>query len=84
LWIKKFRIENYKSFNDSGMHELGRGVNVVVGQNHSGKTTLLDALSHRITGLPHRSSHLRRSQAVNPVSILDLDFAVGGAEARMT
>ena len=33
--IKSFRILNYKSFEDSGTHDLFAGFNVIVGQNNS-------------------------------------------------
>ena len=36
--IKSFRVRNYKSFEDSGVHGLFTGFNVIVGQNNSGKT----------------------------------------------
>jgi len=82
VWIKSFEIQNYKSFDNSGDCEFGRGMNVVVGQNHSGKTALLNALAQRFRGTPHRSSRLRRTEAANPLSIMDLDFVVAGPEAH--
>jgi len=82
VWIKSFKIENYKSFDNSGLRDLGRGINVVIGQNHSGKTALLGALARRFRAIPHKSSRLRRTEAPNPISVLDLDFVVAGSEVR--
>lgn len=56
MQLKKFRVWNYKSFLDSGQLELGAGFNVLVGQNDSGKTALLEALTpNSLAHKPHRS-----------------------------
>lgn len=49
------RITNYKSYWDSGRIQLSPTFNVVVGQNDSGKTAFLEALSTRTVSNPHRS-----------------------------
>lgn len=41
--IERFRIQNCKSFIDSGEVELSGGFNVLVGANNVGKTALLEA-----------------------------------------
>ena len=43
------RIENYKIFKDINI-SLNYGVNIFVGENDSGKTTILEALSMALTG----------------------------------
>jgi len=44
--VTAFRIKNYRSIEDTGWCPLSRdGVTVLVGQNESGKTSILDALS---------------------------------------
>ena len=45
MYISKIRVQNYKAFNDSGWIEFKPGINIISGQNHSGKTALLEALS---------------------------------------
>ena len=55
MWIKKFRLKNYKPFLDTGEIELGRGINVIVGKNNTGKTALLEALSSNLSNAPHLS-----------------------------
>ena len=47
--IKKLRIRNYKLFNDVTI-EMNEGVNIFVGENDSGKTTILEALGMVLTG----------------------------------
>lgn len=55
MHIASVRIENYKSFRDSGNICLTPGFNVVVGRNDAGKSALLEALSHTSVSKPHRS-----------------------------
>lgn len=55
MHIANFRIENYKSFRATDEVQLSPGFNVIVGQNNVGKTALVEALSLRFAGHPHRS-----------------------------
>ena len=42
--IKKFRIQNFKSINDSGYCAFASDLTILVGKNESGKTATLEAL----------------------------------------
>lgn len=53
--ISRIRIENYKSFLDSGEIKFTPGFNAIVGQNNSGKTALIEALSLNLNNNPHKS-----------------------------
>lgn len=44
MFIEKFQIQNFKSFQDITIH-LNRDVNILTGRNNAGKTTVLEALS---------------------------------------
>ncbi|WP_446356510.1 AAA family ATPase [Coleofasciculus sp. A1-SPW-01] len=55
MFLAKFRLYNYKSFRDSGWLEFAPGINIIVGQNNSGKTALLEALTLNFKNVPHRS-----------------------------
>jgi AAA15 family ATPase/GTPase len=44
MFIKKFQIQNFKSFQDITIH-FNQDVNILTGQNNAGKTTVLEALS---------------------------------------
>ncbi|MBW4486861.1 MAG: AAA family ATPase [Trichocoleus desertorum ATA4-8-CV12] len=55
MFIKSFRLLNYKSYIDSELLEFGPGLNIIIGQNNSGKTALLEALTLRLTSTPNRS-----------------------------
>ena len=50
----KFQVSNYKSFLESPELTFGPGLNVIVDQNNSGKTALLEAMSLAHDN-PHRS-----------------------------
>jgi len=83
MHIKSFRILNYKSFEDSGVQNLRTGFNVVVGQNNSGKTALLEALSLTYGGsIPHRSSSQAVDAPLNPHSRTELVLSTSGDEAK--
>jgi hypothetical protein len=64
MHISKFQLINYKSFRESKVLSLHPGINLVVGQNNAGKTTLLEGLSLRFSLKPHRG--LSRNTEPNP------------------
>lgn len=55
MWIRRIRLRNYSSFDDSDWIDLSRGLNVVIGQNNSGKSALLAAVSSILPDKPHRN-----------------------------
>jgi len=57
MHITQFAVYNYKSFAETPMIDLTHGINVVTGQNNTGKTALLEslALSPNTPAVPHRS-----------------------------
>ena len=44
MWISELQVTNLKSFADSGPLTLSKGINVIVGKNNAGKSTLLQAV----------------------------------------
>lgn len=44
MWISEFQVFNVKSFADSGLLQLSRGINGIVGKNNAGKSTLLQSI----------------------------------------
>jgi hypothetical protein len=44
MWISELQVLNIKSFADSGFLQLSRGINVIVGKNNAGKSTLLQSV----------------------------------------
>lgn len=45
MWLKSVHLKNIKSFADSGVIEYSPGINVLVGPNNAGKSTILRAIS---------------------------------------
>ncbi len=44
MWISELQVINVKSFADSGLLKLSKGINVIVGKNNAGKSTLLQSV----------------------------------------
>lgn len=51
MYIKSVIIENYKGYKDQFFVKLNKGVNILVGNNESGKSTILEAIHIALTGL---------------------------------
>ncbi|MNW32611.1 chromosome segregation protein [compost metagenome] len=49
--IKKVKIQNFKSFYGEFVIELSEGMNILVGNNEAGKSTILEAIHLALTGL---------------------------------
>ncbi|MNW37242.1 chromosome segregation protein [compost metagenome] len=49
--IKKVKIQNFKSFYGEFVLELSDGMNILVGNNEAGKSTILEAIHIALTGL---------------------------------
>ncbi|TDX42931.1 putative ATP-dependent endonuclease of OLD family [Halanaerobium congolense] len=45
MYISELNLENYRVFKEKIKIEFNEGINVLIGQNNSGKTTLINALS---------------------------------------
>jgi predicted ATPase len=70
-WLK---LQNYKSYRDSGEIELAPDFTVIVGKNNSGKSALLQGLRFRGAGTkPHRSPLVDRDVALDPSSKFDVE-----------
>ena len=51
MFIKSVLIENYKGYKGVFKLDLNEGVNILVGNNESGKSTILEAIHLALTGL---------------------------------
>lgn len=49
--IEKIKIKNFKCFNGEFILELNKGLNILVGNNEVGKSTILEAIHLALTGL---------------------------------
>ena len=55
MWIRTLKMENFRSFVRPPQIEFSRGVNIIVGKNNSGKSSLLLPLFSLQDELPHLS-----------------------------
>lgn len=51
MYIKALYIENYKNFKGGFFLPLQQGINIVVGDNEAGKSTILEAINLVLTGM---------------------------------
>lgn len=83
MLVRSLRVENYKSFADSGTVALDEGFNILVGQNNSGKTGFLDGLRmHQNLAKPHRSQIREKGSPPNPISFFELTIHATPKELR--
>lgn len=57
MWIEKLNIQNCRLLEDVSV-ELSPNLNIIIGDNASGKTSLLEALSLLSSGKSFRTSHI--------------------------
>jgi AAA15 family ATPase/GTPase len=52
MWFKQFKIKNYRSIINTGWQDLASdNITGLIGQNESGKTSILEALNSFYTGI---------------------------------
>jgi hypothetical protein len=83
VFFSRLRIINYKGFDDSGWIEFGRGFNVIVGPNNSGKTALTEALRMREShNRPYLSARQLEGEPLPARSVCEFDVEVNGRDLR--
>jgi predicted ATPase len=84
MYLSKFQLFSYKSFFDSGLLKFSPGINIIVGQNNSGKTALLEALTLNFDNMPHRSNKTlpNPSSKIERQSRGDIFLHLGKGELR--
>jgi putative ATP-dependent endonuclease of OLD family len=58
MYINRVKIQNFKCFKDAFTLHLEKGLNIIVGDNEAGKSTILEAIHLTLTGLSH-GKHLK-------------------------
>lgn len=84
MHISKFNLQNYKSFYSTDNIELNVGINIITGQNNSGKTALLQALSLGFKWKPHRSTKTVQTiqTAITEQSTLNIEVTISKKEIK--
>ncbi|WP_417676467.1 ATP-dependent nuclease [Roseibium sp.] len=80
--LSKVRITGFQSFSDSGDIEFSDGINLIVGQNNAGKSSLLRALQPGLPDDRHRS-HEHWEEAMLPKPSVSLTIGISGQEFRL-
>jgi predicted ATPase len=84
MFIRKFRLQNYRSFKDSGDVMLARAVTILAGQNASGKSALLEALSGlTLRTWTYPASAVPIQQSADPKLIVTYELSDGDLQ-RLT
>lgn len=73
------RLQNYRSFNDTGRIFFTDGLNLIVGQNNCGKTSLLSAIAKIFSDEKHRTPSEYRIDRL-PSSQLDIELHLSGSD----
>src|SRR5688500_11032936 len=77
-------VTNYKCFRARTTVILQPGFNIIIGRNNAGKSALIEALSLRFAGRPHRSAatipHV--SDEYDRTSAVEATIAMHGNELR--
>ena len=55
MYLKGMRLQNYGAFRDTGWLTFSSGVNLIVGQNNSGKSSLIKSFANELRPTPHIS-----------------------------
>lgn len=77
MWISKFRVTSFSSFRDSGWIELDSRFNLFIGQNNSGKSAILRALSNPLPSNPHKDSNNFRGSNLHASQVsIDLEISL--------
>jgi hypothetical protein len=88
MHITEFSIKNYKSFLETQAVSLGRRLSIVIGQNDSGKSALIEAVSTRFSTMPHRSLATvpapRARTQISSVIEIEVEFAEGEARELLS
>lgn len=50
IWLQKIKIKNFKIFNGTFKLLLNQDLNIIVGDNEEGKSTILEAVHLALTG----------------------------------
>lgn len=83
MHFESIEVQNYKGFADSGSVSLSPGFNLIVGQNNSGKTALLEAFRLSAQGSnPHKRKDKPAGYPLDPRSHFRATISVEGGELR--
>lgn len=79
--LKKLRVEGFQSFSDSGDIYFNDGLNLLVGQNNSGKSSLLRVMLPNVIDVEHfHRTPARWEISFIPEPVISFEFEISGSE----
>lgn len=88
ILFRKIRFKNFLSTGDKFIEiDLNKSdTTLIVGQNGSGKSTMLDAISFALFGKPHRN--INKPQLVNSINgrgcLVEVEFGIGSNQYKVS
>jgi AAA ATPase domain len=69
MWIKAINLTNFRSYASESIY-LSKGINLIVGQNNSGKSTLLKSVAWLQAGSPISAQDIRKLARNGSVALI--------------
>jgi AAA15 family ATPase/GTPase len=69
MWINRIDLTNFRSYTSESI-ELAKGINLIVGQNNSGKSTLLKSVAWLQVGSPVSAQDIRKLKQSGSVRLI--------------
>jgi AAA domain len=69
MWIIRIDLTNFRSYTNESI-ELAKGINLIVGQNNSGKSTLLKSVAWLQVGSPISAQDIRKLEQSGSVRLI--------------
>lgn len=69
MWIKAINLTNFRSYASESIY-LSKGINLIVGQNNSGKSTLLKSVAWLQAGSPISAEDIRKLEQSGSVELV--------------
>ena len=58
MYLKKLIVKNFRIFDESGIELIfNRGINAIIGENNSGKSSVIDALRIVYSTVTYKKRH---------------------------
>jgi predicted ATP-dependent endonuclease of OLD family len=82
MYIKKLQVYNYKSYFNSKEMRFEPGINIIIGKNNAGKTSLLEVLTLDFEDHPHKSLMPNKGSTIEDKSRIEITLCIEKEELR--
>jgi energy-coupling factor transporter ATP-binding protein EcfA2 len=86
MWISELQVVNIKAFADSGVLRFSKGINIVVGKNNAGKSTLLQTVlclqtsNQQYFSHPSEAKRIGAGESIVRIRLEEIDAAYFNTE----